>query len=132
LIDLFHAVPSVYAANGTWLMNRANMGNARKLKTSGTGVYLWQDSLQPGNPPFLLGRPVVEIPDLVTSGSPSDVAIAFGDRNQAFRIFDRVNLEVLRDPYTLAKRSIVAFHARKRVGSALVNGDAVRALTVAA
>ena len=72
------------------------------------------------------------MPELATSGSPADTAIAFGDWNQAFRIFDRVGLEILRDPYTLARRSIVAFHARKRVGSALVNAEAVRALTIAA
>jgi HK97 family phage major capsid protein len=132
LIDLYHAVPSEFAANGTWLMNRANFGNARKLKATGTGNYLWTESLQPGDAPSLLGRPVVEIPDLVTSGSPQEIASGFGDWNQAFRIFDRVGLEILRDPYTLAKRSIVCFHARKRVGSALVRPDAVRALTVAA
>ena len=120
-------------SNGTWLMNRANMGNARKLKATGTGNYLWTESIAPGNPPTILGRPVVEIPDLTTRGSPAaETVIAFGDWNSAFRIFDRVGLEVLRDPYTLAKRSIVCFHARKRVGSALVNAEAVRGLTIAA
>jgi HK97 family phage major capsid protein len=51
LIDLFHSIPSVYVSRGTWLMRRETIGNVRKLKTTGTGVYLWQDSLQPGNPP---------------------------------------------------------------------------------
>ena len=55
--------------------------------------------------------------------------IAFGDWNRAYRIFDRVGLEVLRDPYSLARNSIVTFHARKRVGGALVDGAAVKGLS---
>jgi HK97 family phage major capsid protein len=131
LIDLFHSVPSVYARNGTWLMARATMGAARKLKATGTGNYLWTESLQPGNPPSILGRPVVEMPGLAGIGSPSGQRVVFGDLNQAFRIFDRVGLEILRDPYTAAMKSIVRFHARKRVGSALVNAEAVRGLATA-
>jgi HK97 family phage major capsid protein/HK97 family phage prohead protease len=131
IIDLYHAIPSVYASRGTWLMRRATIGSVRKLKTSGTGVYLWSDSLQPGNPPSLLGRPVVEMPDMEGAGSPSDLAIAFGDWMRAYRIFDRVGLEILRDPYTKARNSIVCFHARKRVGGALVDGAAVKGLLVA-
>jgi HK97 family phage major capsid protein len=132
VIDLFHAVASAYASNGTWLMNRAIMGQVRKLKTSGTGVYLWTESLAPGNPPTILGRPVVEMPAMPATagvGSPAQASIAFGDWSQAYRVFDRVNLEVLRDPYTGARNSIVAFHARRRVGGSLVKAEAVRGLS---
>jgi HK97 family phage major capsid protein len=123
-------VPSVYASHGTWLMNRANMGNVRKLRSATDGPYIWVDSLQPSDPPTLLGRPVVEMPALATGGgSPDVLAVAFGDWNRAYRIFDRVGLEVLRDPYTLARYSVVCFHARRRVGGALVDGEAVRGLT---
>jgi HK97 family phage major capsid protein len=130
LIDLYHSVPSVYAGRGIWLMPRSVMGTVRKLKATGTGNYLWTESLQPGNPPSILGRPVVEAPDLLgAAGSPSQAQVSFGDWNRAYRIFDRVGLEVLRDPYTAAKRSIVVFHARRRVGGALVDGQAVRGLS---
>jgi HK97 family phage major capsid protein len=129
LIDLYHSVPSVYASRGTWLMPRSVMATARKLKTTGTGVYLWTESLQPGNPATILGRPVVEAPDLTSTGSPSPAPVAFGDWSRAYRIFDRVGLEVLRDPYTAARRSIVVFHARRRVGGALVDGQAIRGLS---
>jgi HK97 family phage major capsid protein len=130
LIDLFHAVPSVYAGRGTWLMPRSVMGTVRKLKATGTGNYLWTESLQPGDPPSLLGRPVVESPELLgATGSPSQAQVAFGDWRRAFRILDRVGLEVLRDPFSGAKRSVVMFHARRRVGGALVDGQAVRGLS---
>jgi HK97 family phage major capsid protein len=130
IIDLFHAVPSIYAQNGTWLMTRATMGTVRKSKTSGTGVYLWTESLQPGNPPSILGRPVVEMPGLTLAASPQVQVIAFGDWS-AYRIFDRVGLDILRDPYSRARNSVVAFHARKRVGGALANAEAVRGFQTA-
>jgi HK97 family phage major capsid protein len=128
IIDLFYAVNDPYRSNGTWLMNSTNIATVRKLKTSGTGVYLWTDSLAPGQPSSLLGRPVVEVPGLALPQSPAAQCVAFGDWNQAYRIFDRVGLDILRDPYTRARNSIVAFHARRRVGGALVRPEAVRCL----
>ena len=44
IIDLYHAIPSAYSSRGTWLMRRETMGAVRKLKTTGTGVYLWTGS----------------------------------------------------------------------------------------
>ncbi len=35
-----------------------------------------------------------------------------GDMSRAYRIVSRVDLSVLRDPYTLATKSAVKFHAR--------------------
>jgi HK97 family phage major capsid protein/HK97 family phage prohead protease len=129
IINLYYAVPSVYAARGTWAMGRQSMAAVRKLKTSGTGVYLWTDSLQPGQPASLLGRPVVEFPEMDTAtGSPSPPKVAFGDWNRGYRIFDRVGLEILRDPYTKARFSVVVFHARKRVGGAVVDAQALAGL----
>jgi HK97 family phage major capsid protein len=129
LIDLYHSIPSVYANRGTWLMRREMIGSVRKL--SSASGYLWQESLQPGNPPSLLGRPVVEMPDMPTDdSSPADKVIAFGDWNRAYRIFDRASLEILRDPFSKARSSIVTFHSRRRLGGALVDGAAVRGLTL--
>jgi len=129
LIDLYHAVPSAYARRGAWGMNRATMAEVRKLKTSGTGVYLWADSLTPGNPPTLLGRPVVEFPDLPDlSQSPVGVPIVFGDWATGYRIFDRVGLSVLRDPFSRSTNSEVRFLARRRVGGKLVQPEALRGL----
>jgi HK97 family phage major capsid protein len=131
LIDLFHSVATPYANAGTWLMNRFTMGQVRKLKAGGTNEYIWTESIAVDDPPRILGRPVVEMPAMPNpgSGSPATASIAFGDFNQGYRIFDRTNLEVLRDPYTRARNSIVAFHARKRVGGSLVKAEAVRGLS---
>ena len=130
LIDLFHAVPSTFASRGTWLMNRATMGAVRKLK-SDQGNYLWADSIAPGNPATILGRPVVEMPDMPDVDAEA-VPIAFGDWNAGYRIFDRIGLSVLRDPYSRGDYSEVRFLARRRVGGLLVNPDAVRGLAMPA
>lgn len=130
LIDLFHAVPSTFASRGTWLMNRATMGAVRKLQ-SDVGTYLWADSIAPGNPATILGRPVVEMPDMPDVDAEA-VPIAFGDWSAGYRIFDRIGLSVLRDPYSRGDYSEVRFLARRRVGGLLVNPDAVRGLAMPA
>lgn len=130
LIDLFHAVPSTFASRGTWLMNRATMGAVRKLQ-SDVGTYLWADSIAPGNPATILGRPVVEMPDMPDVDAEA-VPIAFGDWNAGYRIFDRIGLSVLRDPYSRGDYSEVRFLARRRVGGLLVNPDAVKGLAMPA
>jgi HK97 family phage major capsid protein len=62
-------------------------------------------------------------------GSPITPVVAFGDWGAAYRIFDRVGREVLRDPYTKARSAIVCFHCWRRTGGALVNGEAVAGIT---
>jgi len=128
IVDLFHAVPSVFAQRGAWGMSRATMSAVRKLKSS-NGEFLWAESLTPGNPPTLLGRPVVEFPDLPDIGaSGTIVPIVFGDWQTAYRIFDRVGLSVLRDPFSRSANSEVRFLARRRVGGKLVQAEAIRGL----
>jgi HK97 family phage major capsid protein len=83
LIDLYHALPSAYARRAVWAMNRGTMGSIRKLK-DGDGRYIWQQPLTAGDPPMLLGRPIVEmvdLPNVVSGESPATdtLPIIFGD-----------------------------------------------------
>ena len=126
IIGLFHALPSAYASRATWGMNRATMAAVRKIHNV-TGDYLWQPSLQDGNPGVLLGRPVVELPDMPDLGA-GVVPIVFGDFNAGFRIFDRVNLSILRDPYSVAVNGLTRFHARRRVGGGVNKPEAFKFL----
>lgn len=129
LIDLFYSIPSVYSQAGTWGMNRRTMGTVRKLKAS-DGHYLWQESLQAGTPPSLLGRPVVEMPEMDDIGADK-FPIVFGDFNAAYRILDRVSLALLRDPYTQATKGLIRIHARRRTGGAVVKAEAIKKLKIA-
>jgi HK97 family phage major capsid protein/HK97 family phage prohead protease len=127
LIDLYYSLPPQYASRGTWVMPNSVMASIRKLKNA-QGQYLWVEAIAVDRPATILGRPVVMMPTMIGTGSPTHNNIVFGDFNTAVRIFDRVGLEILRDPYSAARYSIVQFHARRRTGSALVEPAAIKAL----
>ncbi|MDX6806425.1 phage major capsid protein [Terrihabitans rhizophilus] len=129
IIGMFHALPTVHAQNGAWVMNRKTLGEMRKWKDS-TGRYLVIDPISEGAATTLLGRPIVEaldMPDIAANAYP----ILFGDL-QGYRIVDRVSLSLLRDPFTLATKGQVRFHARRRVGADVTNPDRFVKLKVAA
>lgn len=128
LIDLYHALPGFYAARAVWAMNRTTIGAVRKLKNT-SGDYLWKDAISEGNPPTILGRPVIEFPDLPDADA-AEIPIIFGDFGTGFRIFDRVNLSVLRDPYSVQTSGLVRFHARRRVGGGMTKAEAFKFLTM--
>lgn len=130
LINLMYDLPAFYRNQGAWMGNGTTIAAIRKLK-DGQGNYLWQPSYQAGQPETLLGRPIVEavdMPDIAAGTYP----LAFGDFKRAYRIYDRVAMSILRDPYTQATTGKVRFHARRRVGGDIVMAEALRKLKVAA
>ena len=130
LIRLLYAMPATYRTRGTWVMNGTTLAAVRLLK-DGHGNYLWQPSYQAGQPETVLGRPVLEMkdmPDIAAAATP----IMFGDFKAGYRIYDRVELAVKEDHYTQAGNGMVRFHARKRVGAAVVRTDVFRKLKMAA
>lgn len=130
LIDLFYALPAAYRASSAWGMNSRTMAAVRKLK-DGQGQYLWQEGLAAGQPATLLGRPVIDMPEMpdVAGGA---FPIVLGDFAAGYRILDRVNFAILRDPYTRANVGQVRMHARRRVGGGVTRADAFRKLRIAA
>lgn len=129
LISLMYSLPAFYRNRGAWMLNGTTLALVRKLK-DGQNNYLWQPSYQAGEPETLLGRPVVEaidMPDVESGAFP----IAFGDFATAYRIYDRVSLSVMRDPYSQATKGLVRFHARRRVGGGVVLATAVKKLKMA-
>lgn len=131
LISMMYDLPSFYRNNGVWMMNGTTLATVMKLKESGTGAYLWQPSIAAGQPATLLGRPIVEAVDM-DDIEENAFPIAFGDFNRAYRIYDRVAMSMLRDPYTQATTGKVRFHARRRVGADVVMAEAMRKLKIAA
>lgn len=129
IIGMFHKLQTAFAQNGVWLMNRNTLGALRQLK-DGNGRFIMVDPISAGMPVTLLGRPIVEavdMPDVAANAFP----IMFGDMS-GYRIVDRVGLSVLRDPYTLATKGQVRFHARKRVGGDVTHADRFVKLKIAA
>ena len=129
LITLMYAMPAFYRNAGAWMMNGNTLATIRKLK-DGQGNFLWQPSYQAGQPETILGRPVIEAPDMPDIGSGTE-PIAFGDFARAYRIYDRLALSVMRDPYSVATSGLVRFHARRRIGGGVVLAEALRKLRCA-
>ena len=127
LISMFYSLAAPYRANATWIMNSTSLAAVRTLKDGTTGVYLWQAGLAAGQPDLILGKPVVEVPDLPnpTSGL---FPILVGDFSTGFRIIDRIGLSVLPDPYSQATSGLTRFHATRRVGSAVIVPGAIKKL----
>ncbi|HAK62461.1 MAG TPA: phage major capsid protein, partial [Alphaproteobacteria bacterium] len=57
LLTLIYQLKQGYRANAAFIMNRTVQATVRKFKDS-TGQYLWQPSLQAGQPPSLMGYPL--------------------------------------------------------------------------
>ncbi|MGN8096217.1 phage major capsid protein [Methylobacterium sp. 22177] len=129
LISVLYDLPAVYRRNGAWMMAGPTIALVRNLR-DGTGRFMWQESLSAGEPPTLLGYPVVEAVDLPSGATSGDVPILFGDWKRSYRIYDRVGVSFLRDPYTLATVGQTRFHARMRVGAAPVQTEAYRGLKI--
>ena len=125
LIDAFYALPAFYRSRAVWMMNGKTLAAIRKLKDAVTSVYLWQPALTAGQPETILGRPVIEDPTMDDIGSAAE-PIVLGDFASAYRIYDRVALSVMRDPYSVATKGLVRFHARRRVGGGVVLAEAIR------
>lgn len=128
IIGMYHGIATTHANNGVWLMNRKTLGEIRQWK-DGTGRYLVLDPITAGGVSTLLGRPIVEMPDMddIAAGK---TPILFGDLS-GYRIIDRLGLSTLRDPYSLAGKGQVRFHARKRVGADVTHPDRFIKLKVA-
>ena len=130
LIDLAHDIKTVYARNGTWLLNRKTLGAIRKLKDDQNG-YVWQPGLAALRPSTILDAPYLEVPDMPDEGA-NNFPIAFGDWRRAYLIVDRISMSVLRDPFTQSTSGTVRFVARRRVAGQVVLAEAIRKLKCAA
>lgn len=128
LFDTVAALAPQYRANAVWLMNRSTAASIRKLKEATTDQYLWVTGLTAGQPDMLLGYPVMICDDLPDLGAGS-LSIWFGDFRQAYTIVRMPGVKLLRDPYS--SKGKVNYYAYSRVGGAVVNSDALKAIKFA-
>lgn len=129
LQDLQGALKDQYLANATWVMRREVRTKARKLKEATNDRYLWEPSLQVGQPERLNGYPV-RVDQYMPSLDTGSLSLAFGDFRQAYLIVDRMGIRTLRDPYTA--KPYVVFYTTKRTGGGAQNTEAVKFLRFSA
>lgn len=124
IFDLLYNIRGVYRANAAFLMHRNGVRTVRKFKDN-DGQYLWQPSLQAGQPATLSGYPIQEsefFPDFVTSGSAGDPLMIFGDFS-FYWIVDRIDMSIQRLVERYAEFDQIGFKMRQRVDGAPVQKD---------
>lgn len=122
LIDLMNGLDEDYLANATFLMNRTTLASIQKLKDS-TGRFIWQPSFSDDLKQTIFGIPVVCCAEMPAIGQDK-CSIALGDFKSAYKIVDRTDINIMRDPYT--DKPFVKFYAVKRVGGDVVNPNAIK------
>ena len=129
LIDLVYALKSPYRRNAVFLMRDITVSALRKLKDN-NGVYLWQPSVQAGQPDRLLGYPIYTSPyaPAVASGARP---IAFGDFTN-YWIADRMGRTVQRLNELYAGNGQVGFIATERVDGKVILSEGIQMLQMGA
>lgn len=128
LVNLVYALPTMYQTNAKFFGNLSTHGKLRLMK-DGQGNYIWQPSYQAGEPATLMGRPLVELPDMANVAANS-VSLLYGDMAETYLIMDRIGVRVIRD--ALTNKPYVGFYTTKRVGGGVKNPDAMKALKTSA
>lgn len=129
IINLVYALKRPYRKKAKFIMNDATIAALRKLKDE-HGQYLWQPSLQAGEPDRLFGYEVMTsayVP-VIEAGKP---VIAFGDFSY-YNIGDRGVRSFAELKELFAGNGMVGFVAKERVDGKLVLAEAVQILKMGA
>ena len=129
LISLVYALKSPYRRNAKFLMNDATIAAIRKLK-DGNGVYLWQPSLQAGEPDKLLGYDLYTSP-YAPAMAASAYTVAFGDFKN-YWIADRSGRTVQRLNELYSTNGQVGFVATERVDGKVILPEGIKLLQMKA
>lgn len=127
-LDLVYSLRARYRANARWVTSKAVLTALRKYKDS-QGQYLWQPSMQAGQPATFMGYAITEAEDMPAVAANA-FPLAFGDFKEGYLICDRVGMRITRDEITTP--GFVKFYVRKRVGGKLRNTQAIKLLKIAA
>ena len=128
IIDLYHSVIAPYRANGTWIMKDSTLKAVRQLKDS-NNQYLWQPSLQQGNPDILLGSPVATDPNFDAIATAKKV-MTFGDVSKYF-VREVNGIQVDRSVDYAFANDLVTFRFIYRADGDLLDTNAVKHMVMA-
>lgn len=127
VMDLYHSLRSPYRRSAVWLLNDTTVKALRKLK-DGNGNYIWQPSVQAGQPDMILNRPYYTssfMPDLAAGKK----VMAFGDFSY-YWIADRQGRSFKRLNELYAANGQVGFLASQRVDGKLILPEAVKTMAL--
>lgn len=125
LISLVYALKSPYRRNASFLMNDATVSMIRKLKDN-NGAYMWQPSMQAGEPDRLLGYSLYTSP-YVPVVKADALTVAFGDFKN-YWIADRSGRTVQRLNELYSTNGQVGFVATERVDGKVILPEGIKLL----
>lgn len=129
VMDLFYSVKSPYRKKAVWVLNDTTVKALRKLKDN-NGNYIWQPSVQTGQPDMILNRPY-QTSSYVPEVEAGKKVMAFGDFSY-YWIADRQGRSFKRLNELFAATGQVGFLASQRVDGRLVLPEAVKTLAMKA
>ena len=129
IINLVYSLKRPYRKNAKFIMNDQTISLLRKLK-DGNQAFLWQPSMQAGEPDRLFGYEVLTSPYVPTVAAGAPV-IAFGDFHY-YNIGDRGTRSFAELKELFAGNGMVGFVAKERVDGKLVLPEAVKVLKMKA
>ena len=127
VMDLFYAVKSPYRKKAVWVLNDTTVKALRKLKDN-NGNYIWQPSVQAGQPDMILNRPYhtsAYVPEIAAGAK----VMAFGDFSY-YWIADRQGRSFKRLNELFAATGQVGFLASQRVDGKLILSEAVKTMAI--
>lgn len=128
-LKLIYAVPAQYRRNGKLLVPSTTELAMRLLKSAVEKLYLWQPSVQAGQPATFAGYPVLAQEDIPALGSADECDIAiFGDIKAGYRVIDRQGMAIQRLLELFATAGLVGILVSSRVTGGVIRADALRIL----
>jgi HK97 family phage major capsid protein len=118
-----------YLNGSAWLMHRITELKARQYKeavASGYyGNYMWQPSLQLGQPNNFDGFPIFNQNDMGYASQTTDlIEVVFGNFKVGYKIVDRQGITIQRLDELYAESGMVGFIIGKRVGGGTIDTSA--------
>jgi HK97 family phage major capsid protein len=112
-----------YRGGAKFAMNTFTQGYVRRLKDT-TNQYLWQPSVQAGQPDVLFGYPVFTWEDLANGNTVDGFCAAFGNWGRSYELVNRGPLEIVTDNITTV--GTTKFWVSRRWGGIPCNNDALK------
>jgi HK97 family phage major capsid protein len=130
-ITLEHSVDPAYRGlPGTgWMVHDTIAAYLRKLK-DGIGRYLWEPSLQLGQPDRFRGYPVYINNDMDSALTTGKKLLGFGNVGQAFVVRNAGSTRFIRDESIFVKEHMTYFEALERCDSNVVDSTAFKILVL--
>ena len=134
VLKLEYALPTQYLNGSAWVMHRKVECALRILRAGGysatDGPWLWQPSLQAGQPNIIDGYPVYNSPDL---NDPADTLaktnVIFGNFRIGYMVLNRRGMRLQRLDEIYAEQGMVGFICTFRCGGGLRRYDAFQLLS---